>query len=138
MHCRGGAIMRCMFKKLALLLLTLVVLTACGTPPAVETAAVTAAPLATVTAAVAAPAETTTPPPTATALPSPTALAPESPAAAQPEPPTPVPAPTEDAAPTATVTEPSIQVVSGRTPEGAFFLGDERAQLTIIDYADFL
>jgi len=33
---------------------------------------------------------------------------------------------------------PSVQVISGQTGEGAFFLGDPNAPVTVIDYSDFL
>ena len=85
------------------------------------------------------------PPPTATAEP-PTATIPPTEAleeapteeeenateTSEPEPPTltPPPPPT---------TEPDdVQVISGQTSVGAFFLGDADASLTIIDYSDFL
>ncbi len=68
-----------------------------------------------------------------------------------PEPSAPVPttAVTGDAAPTtepATLTPPPSptstaeppQIISGQTAEGAFFLGDPAAPLTVIDYSDFL
>lgn len=34
--------------------------------------------------------------------------------------------------------ETAVNVIAGRTPEGAFFLGDPNAPLTMIDYSDFL
>jgi hypothetical protein len=46
------------------------------------------------------------------------------------------PAPTAVAP--ATETTAAVQVVSGQLPEGAFFLGDANAPLTVIDYSDFL
>lgn len=51
--------------------------------------------------------------------------------AAATEPPTltPLPMPTEDL---------TVQVVSGQTEEGVFFMGDLNAPLTVIDYSDFL
>lgn len=65
------------------------------------------------------------------------------------ETPTAVPDPTQPAAePTATVVaeaEPTAEetaaetgAISGRTEEGAFFLGDPDAPITHIDYSDFL
>ncbi len=53
-------------------------------------------------------------------------------ATGEPEPPTPTPPPLP------ADETPIIQVVSGQLPEGAFFLGDANAPLTIIDYSDFL
>lgn len=69
--------------------------------------------------------------------------------AAEPSAPVPTTAVTADAAPTteqATLTPPPSptstaeppQVISGQTAEGAFFLGDPAAPLTVIDYSDFL
>jgi hypothetical protein len=40
--------------------------------------------------------------------------------------------------PLPTATEAAPPVTSGQTEEGAFFLGDPAAPLTIIDYSDFL
>lgn len=40
--------------------------------------------------------------------------------------------------PTATPTTAAAQIVSGRTDEGVFFLGDPNAPVTMIDYSDFL
>ena len=71
------------------------------------------------------PTPTTTEPPMTKVLPTETAVAPPA------EPPTPTP-------PLLAATEPAIQVVSGQLPEGAFFLGDVNAPLTVIDYSDFL
>lgn len=53
--------------------------------------------------------------------------------------PTPEPAADEPtAAPVEEVVVTESGVVSGRTPEGAFFLGDPNAPITHIDYSDFL
>ena len=48
--------------------------------------------------------------------------------------------PQPPAAPAATATEVVVEtgVISGRTEEGAFFLGDPNAPITHIDYSDFL
>ncbi|NCF66687.1 MAG: hypothetical protein GWP61_11980 [Chloroflexi bacterium] len=43
---------------------------------------------------------------------------------------TPPPLPGEETA--------AIQVISGQTAEGAYFLGDPNAPVTVIDYSDFL
>lgn len=42
------------------------------------------------------------------------------------------------AEPTAVATAAETGVLSGRTDEGAFFLGDPHAPITHIDYSDFL
>lgn len=41
-------------------------------------------------------------------------------------------------APTAVATAAETGVISGRTAEGAFFLGDPNAPITHVDYSDFL
>ncbi|MBK8903804.1 MAG: hypothetical protein IPM53_21665 [Anaerolineaceae bacterium] len=87
------------------------------------------------------PSSQTTVLPTAT-FPPPVVASLETPAAAA----TAVPDPTQpaDANPTAepTPAEESaveeVRVISGRTDEGAFFLGDPNAPITHIDYSDFL
>lgn len=73
---------------------------------------------------------------------------------AAPKPATEVPSsePTEELEPTMVVSEPptltppplpneeavAVRVISGQTEEGAYFLGDPNAPVTVIDYSDFL
>ena len=66
-------------------------------------------------------------------------------AVAQPSPTTPVleelPDPTATESPTAVVPTPSPEtplVIAGRTEDGAFFLGNPEADVTMIDFSDFL
>ena len=93
--------------------------------------------------------------PTSTALPTAT-LPPPVVSSATPLPPTATPVPPTEAPtvePTATVVEvistvvedtgesaatSSTDVVFGRTPEGAFFYGSPTAEITLIDYSEFL
>lgn len=49
----------------------------------------------------------------------------------------PTEAPTTSPEPTVEIVS-EIDVISGRTAEGAFFLGDPNAPITHIDYSDFL
>ena len=75
----------------------------------------------------------TFPPPVITAASTPAVAATAVPATTEPVPPTPtaVPEPTVEL-----VAETGVQ--SGRTDEGAFFLGDPNAPITHLDYSDFL
>jgi hypothetical protein len=73
-------------------------------------------------------------------------------ATAEPTTEVPTSEPTEELQPTTAATEPAtltppplpskeaavVQVISGQTEEGAYFLGDANAPVTVIDYSDFL
>ncbi|MCA9994406.1 MAG: hypothetical protein KDE56_01585 [Anaerolineales bacterium] len=52
--------------------------------------------------------------------------------------PTPAAEPTAPPEPTAVSATDTGKVTAGRTDDGAFFLGDPNAPLTVIDYSDFL
>lgn len=54
------------------------------------------------------------------------------------DPATAVPSPTATTSATTEPTAAETGVLSGRTDEGAFFLGDPNAPITHIDYSDFL
>jgi hypothetical protein len=117
-------------RRFLWLALILSVFTACT--PTTETA-VTPEPspetavLSTVTIPPPAIAEVSSPTVEATAVPSPT------PPAAEPTATTAV-----EVEPTAEEVTAETGVISGRTEEGAFFLGDPNAPITHIDYSDFL
>lgn len=115
-------------KYLGLLFICLtLLLAACGGAEPTEPSAptqITQQPVA------AAATDTAVPPTATTNLPT-TETQPTETAVPATEPPTPTPQ-------LVPPTEPSIQVVSGQLPEGAFFLGDVNAPLTVIDYSDFL
>lgn len=130
---------------ISILLLSVLLLAACGGQDAELPAADTAA---TVAVATSLPSTATAEPlPTDTAVP-PTDVPTEAPSdapveeASAEEPtvePASLPDPTATNEPPAEVEEPpAIQVVSGKTAEGAYFYGDPAAPLTLIDYSDFL
>lgn len=108
--------------KRFLWLALIVLLTACA--PTTETAV---SPQPSPTTAV--PPTATVPPPVITETVTEVAAA-----TAVPEPTQPVSDPTT----TETQTVEEVGVISGRTAEGAFFLGDPNAPITHIDYSDFL
>jgi hypothetical protein len=128
-----------------LILITVLLLAACGGPEVAESVAEVAAPLeeaasppATATAAPL-PTDTSTPlpevptdAPTSAPLEENTQEAPTAETAANPDPTAPV-------EPTVEVEEPTpLQMISGQTAEGAYFYGDPDAPVTLFDYSDFL
>ena len=127
-------------KRLTYLALTVVsLLVACTGQVAVEPAGDAATPPAEATDSVLLPTDTDVPP---------TQVPTEAPTAAVVEetvqqPPTAEPAiepsPTAAIEATAEVEDPAtLQVISGQTPEGAFFYGSPDAPVTLFDYSDFL
>ena len=126
-----------MFKTIKLIGLTLLfLLVACGAPAQEQAAAPTAtqavvevAPTDVPTLVAPTLAPTDPPPATDTPLPEPTDTAVS---------PTAVPEVTEPVEAAEPVVEPSGELVYGLTEEGAYFVGYEDAEITMIDYSDFM
>ena len=119
---------RLIFAPIILILL----LTACSAEQP-ETPTVAASPMSQALALEDAPAMVTAAPtaapPSATPLPTDEPVD-EPTASAEPATVTPLPSPTSEPEP--------LQIISGQTAEGAFFLGAPDAPVTVIDYSDFL
>lgn len=138
-----------MKQKITYLLLFVFILAACSPNEATEETIEPEVAAPTIVAAVEEPTAVPTPVPP-TEVPAaeepeaePTAVPVEEAVVSEPEP-TAVPveeaeAPVEEESTEAEVVEETaVNVIAGRTPEGAFFLGDPNAPLTMIDYSDFL